>query len=318
MTDLLIWPPLLGVLGMVVAVIIYMIVRSYDPGSEALQKIADAIHEGAMVFMKREYTQLAIFASVLVVAIYFSLGSSTAIAFIAGALSSACAGWFGMYTATQANVRTTNAAHTVGQASALSVAFFGGSIMGLAVASLGLIGLGSVYYFFGGDPETAHHIHGFGMGGSVVALFSRVGGGIYTKSADVGADLVGKIEQGIPEDDPRNPAVIADNVGDNVGDCAGMAADLFETYVVTVVATMVLSSIFFADMSSMMMYPLAIAGVCTLASIVGTYFVRLGKSQNIMAALYKGFAVSAILSAILLYFITDHVIGLSSVFSVDE
>ena len=146
MTDLLIWPPLLGVLGMVVAVIIYMIVRSYDPGSEALQKIANAIHEGAMVFMKREYTQLAIFAAVLMVAIYFSLGSSTAIAFLAGALSSACAGWFGMYTATQANVRTTNAAHNDGQASALSVAFFGGSIMGLAVASLGLIGLGSVYY----------------------------------------------------------------------------------------------------------------------------------------------------------------------------
>ncbi len=231
MTDLLILPPALGVLGMVVAIIIYMIVKTYDPGSDALKKIADAIHEGAMVFMKREYTQLAIFALVLVVAIYFSLGSSTAIAFLAGALSSACAGWFGMYTATQANVRTTNAAHTDGQASALSVAFFGGSIMGLAVASLGLIGLGSVYYFFGGDPETAHHIHGFGMGGSVVALFSRVGGGIYTKSADVGADLVGKIEQGIPEDDPRNPGVIADNVGDNVGDVAGMGSDIFESYV---------------------------------------------------------------------------------------
>ena len=195
------------------------------PGSS---KIADAIHEGAMVFMKREYTQLTIFAAVLVVAIFFSLGSSTAIAFLAGAISSACAGWFGMYTATQANVRTTNAAHTDGQASALSVAFFGGSIMGLAVASLGLIGLGSVYYFFGGDPKQ-RTIHGFGMGGSVVALFSRVGGSIYTKSADVGADLVGKLEQGIPEDDPRNPGVIADNVGDNVGDVAGMGSDIFES-----------------------------------------------------------------------------------------
>ncbi|MBT7334821.1 MAG: sodium-translocating pyrophosphatase, partial [Gammaproteobacteria bacterium] len=218
MNDLALIPPAVGVIGLIVAVIIYFIVRSYDEGSEALKKIADQIHLGAMVFMRREYSMLAIFATVLLVLIYFSgLGPYTAAAFLAGALSSAAAGWFGMYTATKANVRTTNAAHEQGQAAALSVAFFGGSTMGLAVAAFGLLGLGLVYYFFGGDPETAHHIHGFGMGASVVALFSRVGGGIYTKSADVGADLVGKLEQGIPEDDPRNPGVIADNVGDNVG-----------------------------------------------------------------------------------------------------
>jgi K(+)-stimulated pyrophosphate-energized sodium pump len=197
MTSTLI-PPLIGAIGLLVAVIIYGIVRRYDAGSAALVKIADAIHEGAMVFMKREYTMLAIFALVLLIGVYLTpgLGEHTAIAFLAGALSSACAGWFGMYTATQANVRTTTAAHNEGQAAALSVAFYGGSIMGLAVASLGLMGLGLVYLYFGNDPESAHHIHGFGMGASVVALFSRVGGGIYTKSADVGADLVGKLEQG--------------------------------------------------------------------------------------------------------------------------
>ncbi len=225
LVDLSLIPPILGLVGLIAAFIVYGVVKSYDEGSDALKKIADQIHLGAMVFMRREYTMLAIFAAVLLALIFFTeaLGPYTAIAFVAGALSSAGAGWIGMYTATKANVRTTNAAHTQGQAAALSVAFFGGSIMGLAVASLGLMGLGLVYYFFGGDPHTAHHIHGFGMGGSVVALFSRVGGGIYTKSADVGADLVGKLEQGIPEDDPRNPGVIADNVGDNVGDVAGMA-----------------------------------------------------------------------------------------------
>ena len=206
MLDMTLIPPVLGLAGLVVAIFIYFIVQSYDEGGPALKKISDQIHIGAMVFLRREYSMLAIFAAVLLVIIYISpLGSMTAIAFLAGALSSAAAGWFGMYTATKANVRTTQAAHEQGQAAALSVAFFGGSIMGLAVASLGLLGLGIVYYIFGGDPADAHHIHGFGMGASVVALFSRVGGGIYTKSADVGADLVGKLEQGIPEDDPRNP-----------------------------------------------------------------------------------------------------------------
>ena len=325
MTDLLILPPALGVLGMVVAIIIYMIVKTYDPGSDALKKIADAIHEGAMVFMKREYTQLAIFALVLVVAIYFSLGSSTAIAFLAGALSSACAGWFGMYTATQANVRTTNAAHTDGQASALSVAFFGGSIMGLAVASLGLIGLGSVYYFFGGDPETAHHIHGFGMGGSVVALFSRVGGGIYTKSADVGADLVGKIEQGIPEDDPRNPGVIADNVGDNVGDVAGMGSDIFESYVGSMIATIAIASTLAAasisalapgmsegdGRATLMFLPLALASSGLICSILGIGAVRAMSTFEPAKALRFGMIGTTILFMAVAYFLVEN-IGLTT------
>ncbi|NCF33782.1 MAG: sodium-translocating pyrophosphatase [Proteobacteria bacterium] len=319
MTDLSLIPPLLGVLGMVVAVIIYMIVRSYDPGSDALKKIADAIHEGAMVFMKREYTMLAGFATVLVVLIYFSaLGSATAIAFIAGALSSAASGWFGMYTATQANVRTTNAAHTDGQAAALSVAFFGGSIMGLAVASLGLIGLGTVYYFsVNGDPAMAHHIHGFGMGASVVALFSRVGGGIYTKSADVGADLVGKLEQGIPEDDPRNPGVIADNVGDNVGDVAGMGSDIFESYCGSMIATIAIASTLAmasiealapgmtegAAKATLMLLPLALASVGLIASIIGIAIVRAFSSANPAVALRIGMVGTPVLFIIAGYFL---------------
>ena len=200
-----------------------------------------------MVFMRREYKMLAIFAGVLLVVLLFSLGVGTAFAFLVGALCSAGAGYIGMSTATRANVRTTAAAHTRGAADALTVAFFGGSIMGLAVASLGLLGLGTLYLFFGGDPETAHAIHGFGMGASSVALFSRVGGGIFTKSADVGADLVGKLEAGIPEDDPRNPGVIADNVGDNVGDVAGMGSDIFESYCGAMIATIAMASTMAAD-----------------------------------------------------------------------
>ncbi|MCB1685180.1 MAG: sodium/proton-translocating pyrophosphatase, partial [Pseudomonadales bacterium] len=214
MIDITLIPPLFGIAGLIVAFIIFGLVLRYDAGNEKVRKIGDAIHLGAMVFMRREYSMLAMFAGVLLVILYIALGTETAIAFLVGAVSSATAGWIGMYTATKSNVRTTTAAHTKGAAATLSVAFFGGSIMGLTVASMGLLGLGSLYYFFGGDPETAHNIHGFGMGASVVALFSRVGGGIFTKSADVGADLVGKLEAGIPEDDPRNPGVIADNVGD--------------------------------------------------------------------------------------------------------
>jgi len=310
MTDLSYLPPLLGVVGLVTALIIYGIVRSYDAGSAELQKIADAIHEGAMVFMRREYTMLALFAGILVIGIAVSeLGQYTAMAFVAGALSSAFAGWFGMYTATQANVRTTNAAHTQGQAAALSVAFFGGSIMGLAVASLGLIGLGLVYYFLGGDPHTAHHIHGFGMGASVVALFSRVGGGIYTKSADVGADLVGKIEQGIPEDDPRNPGVIADNVGDNVGDVAGMGSDIFESYCGSMIASIAIASTLAVASLSMlvpgasegdarstlMFLPLALSSTGLIASIIGIGIVRSASGANPALALRIGMIASPIM-----------------------
>ena len=225
-----------------------------------------------MVFMHREYKMLAIFSVVLLVAIFVSpLGLNTAIAFIAGALSSATAGYLGMFAATKANVRTTVAAHNHGQKTALSVAFYGGSVMGLCVASLGLVGLGGVYWYFGGDPGTAHAIHGFGMGASVVALFSRVGGGIFTKSADVGADLVGKIEAGIPEDDPRNPGVIADNVGDNVGDIAGMGSDIFESYCGAMIACVAIASTMTvaATRDAMMFLPLALATIGLLASVCG-------------------------------------------------
>ncbi|MEM7003907.1 MAG: sodium-translocating pyrophosphatase, partial [Pseudomonadota bacterium] len=319
MTDLSLIPPILGVVGLAVAVIIYYIVKGYDEGDENLKKIADQIHLGAMVFMRREYTMLAIFAAVLLVLVYFSpLGWMTAVAFLAGALSSAAAGWFGMYTATKANVRTTNAAHTQGQSAALSVAFFGGSIMGLAVASLGLMGLGFVYYLFGGDPHAAHHIHGFGMGASVVALFSRVGGGIYTKSADVGADLVGKLEQGIPEDDPRNPGVIADNVGDNVGDVAGMGSDIFESYCGSMIATIAIASTLAlayvnnlapgmseADgRAALMFVPLALASTGLIASIIGIGVVRSFSNANPAVALRIGMIGTPVLFLAAGFFIT--------------
>ena len=320
MTQYLI-PPILGVVGLIAAFVIYGIIKSYDEGSDALKKIADQIHLGAMVFMRREYTMLALFAAALLVLISVTdLGLYTAAAFLAGALSSACAGWFGMYTATKANVRTTNAAHTQGQASALAVAFFGGSIMGLAVASLGLLGLGLVYYFFGGDPHTAHHIHGFGMGASVVALFSRVGGGIYTKSADVGADLVGKLEQGIPEDDPRNPGVIADNVGDNVGDVAGMGSDIFESYCGSMIASIAIASTLAAmavgdlapNMSeeegraTLMFLPLALASIGLLCSIAGIFVGRGFSSANPAVALRIGMVGTPVLFIIAGYFVIGY------------
>jgi K(+)-stimulated pyrophosphate-energized sodium pump len=249
-----------------------------------------------MVFMHREYKMLFAFAAVLVIGIFVSpLGTNTAIAFVAGAVSSATAGYLGMYAATKANVRTAVAANQEGAASALNIAFYGGSIMGLCVASLGLIGLGGLYYYFGGDPDTAHAIHGFGMGGSVVALFSRVGGGIFTKSADVGADLVGKIEAGIPEDDPRNPGVIADNVGDNVGDIAGMGSDIFESYCgsmiacIAIASTMVITNEFTAaNQSAMMAFPLALASIGLIASVAGILIVRLRSSAAPEAALRSG------------------------------
>ena len=318
MSDLSLIPPVLGLAGLVIAIIIYFIVKSYDEGGDALKKIADQIHIGAMVFLRREYSMLAAFAGVLLAIIYFSpLGEMTAIAFIAGALSSAAAGWFGMYTATKANVRTTQAAHTKGQSAALTVAFFGGSIMGLAVASLGLLGLGLVYYFFGGDPESAHHIHGFGMGASVVALFSRVGGGIFTKSADVGADLVGKLEQGIPEDDPRNPGVIADNVGDNVGDVAGMGSDIFESYCGSMIASIAIAStlavVVISDLApglseadgraALMFLPLALASTGLIASIIGIAVVKSFSGANPAVALRIGMIGSPVIFIAAAYFL---------------
>jgi K(+)-stimulated pyrophosphate-energized sodium pump len=283
-------PPILGVGGLLIAFVIYRIMTSHDPGDGVVKKIGDQIHLGAMVFMHREYKMLGLFASALLVAIYLSpLGANTAIAFVAGAVSSATAGYLGMFAATKANVRTATAAHNEGEAKALSIAFYGGSVMGLCVASLGLIGLGSVYWYFGGDPSTAHAIHGFGMGASVVALFSRVGGGIFTKSADVGADLVGKIEAGIPEDDPRNPGVIADNVGDNVGDIAGMGSDIFESYCGSMIACIAIASTMAMEIRGGMMFlPLALASIGLLASIAGIVIVRLRSSAAPEAALRSG------------------------------
>lgn len=288
-------PPLLGVLGLIVAFKIYKLVMQYETGNEKVTKIAEAIHEGAMVFMRREYKMLGTFSAILVVLLLFMLGVKTAFAFVVGASASALAGYIGMFSATQANVRTTTAAHEKGASEALSIAFFGGSIMGLSVASLGLLGLGTLYLFFGGDPETAHAIHGFGMGASTVALFSRVGGGIFTKSADVGADLVGKIEAGIPEDDPRNPGVIADNVGDNVGDVAGMGSDIFESYCGAMIATIAIASTMTVDVldplgkqANLMFLPLALASLGLICSIGGILLVRKYSAKSPEVALRIG------------------------------
>ena len=248
-------------------------------------------------------------AALLVVGILVSpLGTNTAIAFIAGAVSSATAGYLGMYAATKANVRTAVAANQQGAAAALNIAFYGGSIMGLCVASLGLLGLGGLYYYFGGDPHTAHAIHGFGMGGSVVALFSRVGGGIYTKSADVGADLVGKVEAGIPEDDPRNPGVIADNVGDNVGDIAGMGSDIFESYCGSMIACIAIASsmaLTAAEQSAMMAFPLALASIGLLASVAGILIVRARSSAAPEAALRSGTLGAPVIFIALAWFLSE-------------
>ena len=303
-------PPILGVVGLAIAFVIYTVMSRASDGEAKERGIAEQIHIGAMVFMHREYKLLLAFAAVLIVGILVSpLGTNTAIAFVAGAVSSATAGYLGMYAATKANVRTAVAANTEGAASALNIAFYGGSIMGLCVASLGLLGLGGLYYYFGGDPHTAHAIHGFGMGGSVVALFSRVGGGIYTKSADVGADLVGKVEAGIPEDDPRNPGVIADNVGDNVGDIAGMGSDIFESYCGSMIACIAIAStmaITAAEQSAMMAFPLALASIGLLASVAGIVIVRARSSAAPEAALRSGTLGAPVIFIVMAWFLAEN------------
>ncbi len=303
-------PPILGVVGLAIAFAIYTVMSRAPAGEGKIQGIAEQIHIGAMVFMHREYKLLLAFAAVLVVGILASpLGTDTAIAFVAGAVSSATAGYLGMYAATKANVRTAVAANQEGAAAALTIAFYGGSIMGLCVASLGLLGLGGLYYYFGGDPETAHAIHGFGMGGSVVALFSRVGGGIYTKSADVGADLVGKVEAGIPEDDPRNPGVIADNVGDNVGDIAGMGSDIFESYCGSMIACIAIASTMALSaeaQSAMMAFPLALASIGLVASVAGILIVRARSSAAPEAALRSGTLGAPIIFIALAWFLAQN------------
>ena len=307
-------PPVLGVAGLIIAFIIYGMVKKWPVGEGKVAEIGHEIHLGAMVFIRREYSMLAIFSAVLLVLLYVFLGMGTAIAFTVGAVCSASAGWIGMYTATQANTRTTTAAHTDGAAAALTVAFFGGSIMGMTVASMGLLGLGTLYLFFGGDPDTAHVIHGFGMGASTVALFSRVGGGIFTKSADVGADLVGKIEAGIPEDDPRNPGVIADNVGDNVGDVAGMGSDIFESYCGAIIATIAMASTMAVDImdplgerQALMFLPLVLASTGLICSVLGIFLVKTFSAKSPEVALRIGTMGAAGIFIIAAYFVINAV-----------
>lgn len=295
--DVLLLPPVLGGVGLVAAFVLYSIIMRQSGGEGLIAEIAKEIHDGAMVFMRREYSILAIFALVITVALFIGFKTwHTPLAFVVGALCSAIAGYVGMFAATKANVRTTLAASTSGAPAALQVAFYGGSVMGLTVASMGLLGLGGLYLLFGSDPTHVEAIHGFGMGASTVALFSRVGGGIYTKSADVGADLVGKIEAGIPEDDPRNPGVIADNVGDNVGDVAGMGSDIFESYCGSMIATIAIAStmslaavgILGGDRGQLMFVPLALASTGLICSLMGILMVKLMSAKAPDVALRFG------------------------------
>ena len=312
-------PFTLGILGLVVSFWIYRSVLRYPQGSSKVVEISDAIHVGAMAFMRREYSILFVFAALVTVMIWFSdLGSNTAISFIVGALCSSAAGYIGMYTATRANVRTTVAAHERGRDAALNVAFMGGSIMGLTVAAMGLLGLGALYLAFGRDPATANVIHGFGMGASVVALFSRVGGGIYTKSADVGADLVGKIEAGIPEDDPRNPGVIADNVGDNVGDVAGMGSDIFESYCGSIIATVAISATLapavierLGERQALMFLPLGLASTGIVCSILGILLVKIAARKSPATALRIGTFSAAVIFIAAAYWVV-HALGIDT------
>ncbi len=290
-------------------------------GNSKMRDIASAIQIGAKAYLARQYKTIAIVGIVVLVIVSFAFSMLVGLGYFIGATLSGIAGYVGMLVSVQANVRTAEASRK-GLASGLSVAFKSGAVTGMLVAGLALLSIAVYYYlllkFNINEREIVNALVALGFGASLISIFARLGGGIFTKGADVGADLVGKVEAGIPEDDPRNPAVIADNVGDNVGDCAGMAADLFETYAVTIVATMVLSSIFFPGDLSMMIYPLTIGGACILTSIIGTFFVKLGSSKNVMGALYKGFVVSALASLVVLYPVTDYVLGLENSYDLND
>jgi K(+)-stimulated pyrophosphate-energized sodium pump len=306
-----------GLLALGYGAVVSRQVLAASPGNARMQEIAAAVQEGARAYLNRQYRAIAIVGIVIGILLGALLGMTAGIGYFIGAILSAATGYIGMNVSVRANVRTAEAARG-GIKPALSIAFRSGAVTGLLVVGLGLLGV-SVYYFvlIALGLELRHIIESLvalSFGASLISIFARLGGGIFTKGADVGADLVGKIEAGIPEDDPRNPAVIADNVGDNVGDCAGMAADLFETYVVTIVATMLLAALFFGNgaVDTMMFYPLAIGGVCIIATVIGTFFVRLGSSNNIMGALYKGFIASALISAGLIAGVTQYLIGFAT------
>jgi K(+)-stimulated pyrophosphate-energized sodium pump len=308
-----------GVLALLYGLIAIRSILKLSTGNEKMQEIAAAIQEGARAYLNRQYSVIAVVGIVVFAILTAILGLDVGVGYLIGAILSGVAGYIGMNVSVRANVRTTEAARS-GLQPALDVSFKSGAITGMLVVGLGLIGISGYYMVlkhFGKDTrQLLESLLGLGFGASLISIFARLGGGIFTKGADVGADLVGKIEAGIPEDDPRNPAVIADNVGDNVGDCAGMAADLFETYVVTIVGTMLLAGVFFVGevMEKMMLFPLAICAACVITSIIGTFFVRLGKSNNIMGALYKGFMTTAVLSAAAFVPLTHYFFGFDIVY----
>ncbi|MFW0838176.1 MAG: sodium-translocating pyrophosphatase [Candidatus Komeilibacteria bacterium] len=302
MTDGLLFSLLASIVAIVYGFVLAKMISKKPAGSDRMREIAGAIQTGAKAYLNRQYRTIAIIAVVLFILLWIALGIATALGFIVGAFLSALAGYIGMNVSVRANVRTCEAAKS-GLSKALQLAVQGGAVTGLLVVGLGLLGVAGFYWLSGFDLKA---LIGLGFGGSLISVFARLGGGIFTKAADVGADLVGKIEAGIPEDDPRNPAVIADNVGDNVGDCAGMAADLFETYAVTTVATMLLGSLLFVNYANAVIFPLVVGAVSIITSIIGTWFIKLGESKNIMNALYKGLSVTGILSAIILWPITRH------------